>query len=275
MSSTSAAPRAAVPVSNARAEASRQNGAKSRGPKTPKARPGRRRMRSSTACARRSISCCRTRTAQNTPDSRRRWSRSWRPSARCRRACTARRGGGVAPGAGGPHRSRAVRGAPQRGRRARARPDPGRQRRAVVRDAAALSRRGHGRVLARAAHAQGAPGRAGARGRPRPGGAHAPARGAATARSCAGAPCPTAISAERAAHARHPARARRPWLPNEPEAGAACGVGARVANEPEAASELDPTLSGESCAKRRVPRHPNEPDTALITDARRRICRAS
>ena len=35
MSSNGAAPRAAVPVSNARAEASRRNGAKSRGPKTP------------------------------------------------------------------------------------------------------------------------------------------------------------------------------------------------------------------------------------------------
>ena len=34
MSSAGAAPRAAVPVSNARAEASRRNGAKSRGPKT-------------------------------------------------------------------------------------------------------------------------------------------------------------------------------------------------------------------------------------------------
>jgi hypothetical protein len=35
MSSATAAPRAAVPVSNARAEASRQNGARSRGPRTP------------------------------------------------------------------------------------------------------------------------------------------------------------------------------------------------------------------------------------------------
>jgi hypothetical protein len=35
MSSVGAAPRAAVPVSNARAEASRRNGAKSRGPRTP------------------------------------------------------------------------------------------------------------------------------------------------------------------------------------------------------------------------------------------------
>jgi hypothetical protein len=35
MSSAGAAPRAAVPISNARAEASRRNGAKSRGPKTP------------------------------------------------------------------------------------------------------------------------------------------------------------------------------------------------------------------------------------------------
>jgi hypothetical protein len=34
MSSIGAAPRAAVPVSNARAEASRKNGAKSRGPRT-------------------------------------------------------------------------------------------------------------------------------------------------------------------------------------------------------------------------------------------------
>ena len=39
MSSATAAPRAAVPVSNARAEASRRNGAKSRGPKTEKAKP--------------------------------------------------------------------------------------------------------------------------------------------------------------------------------------------------------------------------------------------
>ena len=38
MSSASAALRAAVPVSNARAEASRQNGAKSRGPRTPEGR---------------------------------------------------------------------------------------------------------------------------------------------------------------------------------------------------------------------------------------------
>jgi hypothetical protein len=35
MSSAGAAPRAAVPTSNARAEASRRNGAKSRGPKSP------------------------------------------------------------------------------------------------------------------------------------------------------------------------------------------------------------------------------------------------
>jgi hypothetical protein len=34
MSSVGAAPRAAVPVSNAHAEASRKNGAKSRGPRT-------------------------------------------------------------------------------------------------------------------------------------------------------------------------------------------------------------------------------------------------
>jgi hypothetical protein len=38
MSSVGAAPRAAAPISNARAEASRKNGAKSRGPKTPEGR---------------------------------------------------------------------------------------------------------------------------------------------------------------------------------------------------------------------------------------------
>jgi hypothetical protein len=38
MSSDGAAPRAAVPVSNARAEASRKNGAKSRGPTSPEGR---------------------------------------------------------------------------------------------------------------------------------------------------------------------------------------------------------------------------------------------
>jgi hypothetical protein len=35
MSNDGAAPRAAVPMSNTRAEASRRNGAKSRGPKSP------------------------------------------------------------------------------------------------------------------------------------------------------------------------------------------------------------------------------------------------
>ena len=35
MSSAGAAPRAAAPISSARAEASRRNGAKSRGPRTP------------------------------------------------------------------------------------------------------------------------------------------------------------------------------------------------------------------------------------------------
>jgi hypothetical protein len=56
---------------------------------------------------------------------------------------------------------RAVCGASVGGRRRRARPDPGRQRHPQLRDPAALSRCGHGRVLARAQDAQGAPGRAG------------------------------------------------------------------------------------------------------------------
>ena len=164
MSSATAAPRAAVPVSNARAEASRQNGAKSRGPKTEEGKAGRRRMRSSTACARRSISCCRTRTAPSSLRSRRPWSKSWRPSARCS-ACS--RGRSRSPPGVWRVRTasdRAVRGTPDRAGRARARSDPRRQRHALVRDAAALPRRGHGRVLARAAHAQGAPGRAGSDG---------------------------------------------------------------------------------------------------------------
>ena len=69
--------------------------ARSRAGRRPtKARRARRRMRSSTACARSSISCCRTRTALSSPSSRRRWSRSWRRSARCRR-CS--RGGSRSP----------------------------------------------------------------------------------------------------------------------------------------------------------------------------------
>ena len=109
-------------------------------------------------------------------------------------------------------------------RRARARPDPGWQRRALVRDAAALSRRGDGRVLARAAHAQGAPGRAGARDRcKRCAGARAPAAARPRARPTRATertrarPGPTAISpgAPPASGALHEPAV--PWLPNEPE----------------------------------------------------------
>ena len=83
---TGQSPCAAVPVSNARAEASRRNGAKSRGPKSARRQgPDRRGMPSSTACARSSISCCRTRTAPSSPGSRRRWSQTSCRSARCRR----------------------------------------------------------------------------------------------------------------------------------------------------------------------------------------------
>jgi hypothetical protein len=92
---------------------------------------------------------------------------------------------------------------------------------AFVRNLAPLPRRGDGRVLARAAHAQGAPGRAGAAGRAgardrcRPGDAPAAARGAAAAHP----PSPTertralprtlsGIPAERGARFRRPARVR-------------------------------------------------------------------
>ena len=45
MSNDGAAPRAAVPVSSARAEASRKNGANRAGPRPKQARRGRRKMR--------------------------------------------------------------------------------------------------------------------------------------------------------------------------------------------------------------------------------------
>jgi hypothetical protein len=59
MSSSGTVPRAAVPVSSARAVASRQSGARSRRPKPPRARRAQHRMRSSTVCGRKSRSCCR------------------------------------------------------------------------------------------------------------------------------------------------------------------------------------------------------------------------
>jgi hypothetical protein len=169
--STMPAPRPAARTARGRA-----------GRRPKKAKPGRRRMPSSTACARRSISCCPRRTPPSSRRSRRPSSRSWRQSARCRPCRAAGRGRRLAAGARRSDRDGAVPRAPGSHRRARARPDQGRQRHALVRDLAALSRRGDGRVLARAAHAQGAPGRAGARGCSCPRVAPAPDCPAAAAR---------------------------------------------------------------------------------------------
>ena len=142
-----------------------------------------------------------------------------------------------------------------RKRRARARVDQGRQRPALFREIAALSRRGHGRVLPRAAHAQGAPGRAGAledgtalaahpiRPVPRPRLAdcaqpNEPERGAD--------PRLDYLPSEPSAGALHEPVV--PSLPNEPEPRqhAACGLGARVPDEPQGAPELDPSATSPS-----------------------------
>ena len=200
MSTAGAAPRAAVTVSSARAEASRKNGAKSHGPKTPegKARSARNALRHGLRAEKRAV----------LPEE----------DADEFAALEAALIEELAPvGALQALLARPVRGASLRGRRARARPDPRRQRDAVVRDAAALPRRGDGGVLARAAHPQGAPGRAGGRGRCRLGRVPGEAGGAATARPPAASertraprPAPARVRGERATRARsHAARARR------------------------------------------------------------------
>ena len=157
-----AARSAVVPVSNARAEASRRTAPSRAGRRRQTARRGRREMRSGTACARCNTSCCRTRMPSSSRRSRR---RCWMTGAGRRpagRAGAPGRGRRLASGAGRSHRGRAVRGAALGGRRRRHRPDPGWQRHPQLRDAPALPRRRHGRVLARAQDAEGAPGRAAA-----------------------------------------------------------------------------------------------------------------
>ena len=174
MSRIGAAPRAAVPVSNARAEASRKNGAKSRGPKTSegKARSARNALKHGLRAAKHIVlpyedaaefaaheaallAELAPQGALQTMLARRVAVAAWRLARADRLAA----GTGLGPRS--PTRrptGRPVQGASHPGRRARDRPDPRRQWHPLVRDAAALSRRGDGRVLARAAHAEGAPG---------------------------------------------------------------------------------------------------------------------
>ena len=217
MSTDGAVPRAAAPVSSARAEASRKNGAKSRGPNTPegKARSAQNALRHGMR-AQKYVVLPEEDAAEfgeleaalveelapvgalQTVLARRVAVAAWRLARADRIEAELFEERQVAR------------------RRAWARPDPRRQRRAVVRDAAALSRRGHGRVLACPAHPQSAPGRAGGRDRCCAIGAPAPAGGAAAARPASAtertrALCRSSagLPVERAAHARRPARARR------------------------------------------------------------------
>ena len=150
------------PISNARAEASRRNGARSRGPKTPegKARSAQNALKHGMRAQKHW--CCRTRMPPSSPALEAALIEELAPVGALQ-TVLARRVAVAAWRLARADRIEAELFEERQGASggARARPDPRRQRRALVRDAAALSRRGHGRVLARAAHPQGAPGRAG------------------------------------------------------------------------------------------------------------------
>jgi hypothetical protein len=258
-------PHAAVPVSNARAEASRKNGAKSRGPKTPegKARSAQNALKHGMRAqmyvllpdenAAEFADLDAALVEELTPVSALQTVLARRVAVAAWRLAHADR---LAAGTGlGPRRrtergrgpipqpvrrrptqrpkGRAVRGAPARTRLTRARADPRRQWPGLVRDAAALSRRGNGRVLARAAHPQGAPGGADRNGARRgqatpPGDSRAPP----TERTRAPRPAPTRIRPPRPTHVRSRfarARAARTTLSRNQTNPTAAAV---LANQP-------------------------------------------
>jgi hypothetical protein len=167
MSSAGTAPRAAVPTSSARAEASRRNGARSRGPKTPEGK-----SRSAQNALKHGL---RAQTFVVLPEEN---AAEFRAHAAALIAELAPVGAlesvlaeRVAVATWRLARADRIEvelfevsRAPAR-RRPRARAGPRRQWHPVVPDPAALPRRGDGGVHARAARAQGAPGREGRRAR--------------------------------------------------------------------------------------------------------------
>ena len=237
MSSVGAAPRAAVPPRCAKARRNPSEQCPRRGQpqerrevararRRQRARRARRRMRSSTACARRSTCCCRRRT----PPRSRRSRRDRRGAGAGRRpadpARAPRRGRRLAPGARRPHGSRGARVPQLRGRECRARPDPRRQRHPQLRHADALPQRRHGRVLARAQDAQGAPGRAGATqhaaGAQVRDAAEQPRAGAVASSSRTNPrrrPLHEYVIPDQAAPGRTLHEPASRWMPNEPEPG--------------------------------------------------------
>jgi hypothetical protein len=163
MSSAGAAPRAAVPVSNARAEASRRNGAMSRGPKTTegKARAAQNALKHGLRAEKYVV--LPDEDAAGFAALEAALTEELAPDGALQNILVGRIARRLAARAGGAARGRAVRGASHSGRQPRPRADPRRQWHPVVRDPAPLSRRRAGRAHALAAHPQSASGRSGCR----------------------------------------------------------------------------------------------------------------